>query len=241
MIVRHRHPDRGRLSPVVVGALAVLCLVLGGLFAILPDRPKPAPAAPPPPDRAAEKPPIVAAPGSTPLANPTAPLPILQSVTDFTLTASDGSRVRRADLLGKPWVVDFIFTTCAGACPVMSGELARVQQGLAPGFPVRFVSITVDPAHDTPEVLRAYAERFGADPARWLFLTGKADAIYALARDGFGLAAGPNPDPGQADAPVFHSSRLVLVDAAGKVRGYYDGVDAADVDRLAHDLKRVLG
>ena len=236
MSARARGSERGRLSWAVVVAIAALLAVLGAFFALYSDR-TPRQGA----DAAAGGVPIAVTPIGSPLANPTGPLPILKDLPDFALTASDGRRIGRAELLGRPWVADFIFTSCAGACPVLSGELARVQKGLAPAAPVRLVSITVDPAHDTPEVLRAYAERLGADPERWLFLTGTPDAIYALARDGFLLAAGPSPEPAQADGPFFHSNRLVLVDGAGRVRGYYDGLDAKEVDRLARDLKRVEG
>lgn len=234
-----RRSESGRLSWIVAAAAAVAALfvVLGAFYALYSDRPARGPAA----EGEAAGEPIAVAPGSTPLASPTGPLPVLQEVPEFALTAADGRRIGRADLLGRPWVVDFIFTSCAGACPILSGELARVQKGLPPDLPARLVSITVDPAHDTPEALQAYAARFGADPERWLFLTGTPDAIYSLARDGFMLAAGPSPDPSQADGPFFHSNRLVLVDSTGRVRGYYDGLDSKDVDRLARDLKRVEG
>jgi protein SCO1/2 len=168
-------------------------------------------------------------------------LPVLGQVPDFSLVRSDGSEVRRTDLDGAPWVAGFIFTTCSGICPIMSNQMARVQKGLPEDSPVHLVSITVDPRHDTPEVLSAYARRFGARPDRWYFLTGKSELIYRLAGEGFHLAAGELAewDPIMDDGPFFHSSRLSLVDAEGRIRGYYDGTEPGQVNRLQQDLKRL--
>lgn len=108
-------------------------------------------------------------------------------VPDFTLTNRDGSTVSKADLLGKVWVADFIFTRCVDACPLLSGQMATLQRRFADDADLRLVSITLDPVYDTPEVLTAYASNFKADPQRWLFLTGEKDAIFRLSRDGFRL------------------------------------------------------
>jgi protein SCO1/2 len=174
---------------------------------------------------------------ASPLRGAGGDLPVLGQVPDFTLVASDGRPFGRSDLDGKPWVVDFIFTTCAGVCPRLSARMASLQDEIPPG--ARLVSITVDPATDTPEVLRAYAGRYGARPDRWVFLTGDAGAIYRLSADGFRLAAGESPawDPAVDDGPFFHSSRIVLVDAAGRIRGYYDGDDPGEMRRLQESLR----
>ena len=108
-------------------------------------------------------------------------------VPNFVLIERSGQQVTRADLLGKVWIVNFIFTRCAEECPLMSGHMARLQDALATASDVRLVSITVDPEHDTPEVLARYAERFAARPQRWWFLTGDKAAIYRLVREGFHL------------------------------------------------------
>jgi len=165
-------------------------------------------------------------------------LPILGEVPDFSLVASDGTPVTAEDLDGAPWVAGFIFTTCAGVCPLMSGQMEQLQAELPDDSSVRLVSITVDPAHDTPEALQAYAERFHARPERWQFVTGEPREIYALARDGFKLGAGelPDYDPAMDDGPFFHSSRLALVDAQRRIRGYYEGTESAEVSRLQQDL-----
>jgi protein SCO1/2 len=165
-------------------------------------------------------------------------LPILGEVPDFSLLSSDGTAITARDLEGAPWVANFIFTTCAGVCPLMSAQMARLQEELPDDSPVRLLSITVDPVRDTPEALQAYAERFNARPERWLFVTGEPQQIYALAKDGFHLGAGelPDYDPDRDDGPFFHSSRLALVDAQRRIRGYYEGAESAQVDRLQKDL-----
>jgi cytochrome oxidase Cu insertion factor (SCO1/SenC/PrrC family) len=104
---------------------------------------------------------------------------------------------------------------------------------------VRSVSISVDPATDSPEVLSEYAKRFGADPARWLFLTGERAALHALVKDGFKLAVAERSPEENTDGEgiITHSDRFVLVDDAGHLRGYYHGTDPADVDRLLADIE----
>jgi protein SCO1/2 len=207
-----KNGQRGRLLfPVLVILLAAVVLVAGALWVWLSVR------------RAADE------------------LPVLGQVPDFALVNSDGAAVRRADLDGAPWVAGFIFTTCSGICPIMSNHMARVQNGLPDESRAHLVSITVDPRHDTPEVLAAYARRFGARPGRWLFLTGESEAIYRLAGEGFHLAAGELPewDPVMDDGPFFHSSRLSLVDAEGRIRGYYEGTEPGQVDLLQQHLARL--
>jgi protein SCO1/2 len=133
-------------------------------------------------------------------------------------------------------VADFIFTQCAGACPAMSARMARLRREVPPG--VRFVSFTVDPTTDTPEVLTRYAQRFGAD-GDWLFLTGAPRALYDLSVGGFKLAAMEVPPAERApggDGPFLHSAKFVLVDAEGVVRGYYDSDDEDALRALVADV-----
>lgn len=155
---------------------------------------------------------------------------------DFALIERSGAPLRRDDLAGKVWVADFFYTTCPGPCPMLSSRLSAVQKALGDAPEVRLVSISVDPEKDTPAVLQLYAEKFQAGE-RWLFATGAKDAIYQLARDGFKLPV--------ADAPVeggliTHSTRLVLVDRAGTVRGFYEGGSEASVGELARDIRQLL-
>jgi cytochrome oxidase Cu insertion factor (SCO1/SenC/PrrC family) len=141
---------------------------------------------------------------------------------DFSLTERSGRAVTRQDLLGNVWVADFVFTRCSGPCPLVSTTMARLQKELAARPGVLLVSFTVDPGHDDPAVLSRYAESYGADPERWLFLTGPEGDVYRLLRDGFkvGVAMNPGQDAGNA---VTHSTRLAVVDRRGHVRHFYDG------------------
>jgi cytochrome oxidase Cu insertion factor (SCO1/SenC/PrrC family) len=126
-------------------------------------------------------------------------LPVYGSVPDFSLTERGGRPVERGDLRGKVWIANFIFTHCLDTCPLQSSQMARLQAAFAGEGDARLVSITVDPERDTPEVLARYADRFSALPGRWLFLTGRKEAIYGLAQEGFRLGVveagevGPSP------------------------------------------------
>jgi protein SCO1/2 len=157
--------------------------------------------------------------------------PVLGTVPGFALTERSGSAVRASDLEGSVWIAGFIFTRCPDVCPALTARMADLQKDLSGGEPVRLVSFSVDPAHDTPEVLRGYAERAGAKDD-WLFVTGPRDALAALLKDGFRVAFA---DDGPASAPITHSDRLVLVDRELRIRGYYHGRDAEDLKRLARD------
>jgi protein SCO1 len=140
-------------------------------------------------------------------------LPVYGSVPDFALTDQTGRPVRRADLEGKVWVTSFIFTSCPDECPLMAAQMAQLQSDLAHAPELHLVSISVDPEHDIPAVLAHYAERFNADPARWLFLTGDKQAIYRLVRDGFRLGlvdpAEPSHPSPVKDSALSGSRQLV--------------------------------
>jgi protein SCO1/2 len=165
-------------------------------------------------------------------------LPALAMVPEFSLVEAGERNVSRADLEGRVWVASFIFTRCAGSCPIMMHRIGQLLKMLPARQDVRLVSFSVDPEFDTPAVLRAYAERHGADRQRWWFLTGEKAAIHALARQGFRLAV---EDAAEDDAePILHSTKLVLVDRRGRIRGYYDGMEVETVARLARDAKRLL-
>lgn len=167
-----------------------------------------------------------------------AELPVLAEVPELDLVRSDGERVTRAELAGTPWVADFVFTRCVTSCPVMTGRMQGVGSGLVEGEDFRRVSISVDPAYDTPEVLREY-QRARRLPESWWWLTGEPDAVLALVREGFLL--GVEPNPGDPDDPILHSTRLVLVDGENRIRGYYDALDAEALERLENDLAHLVG
>jgi cytochrome oxidase Cu insertion factor (SCO1/SenC/PrrC family) len=127
-------------------------------------------------------------------------LPRLWEVPDFALIERSGQSVTRADLLGKVWIASIIFTRCVEECPLVSNHMARLQATFAAAPDVRLVSITVDPAYDTPEVLTRYAQSFAAQPQRWLFLTGDKATIYRLVREGFRLGLMDPQESGRSSA-----------------------------------------
>jgi protein SCO1/2 len=164
------------------------------------------------------------------------PPPILGQVPEFALTNRDGRTVHRADLDGQPWVADFIFTRCPASCPMMSARMARLNRDLPSDLPVRLVSISVDPEHDTSQVLQRYAQSFQA-PDRWLFLTGTREDVRRLSIEGFKLGLDMAPGPGAGPEPILHSTRFVLVDGQGGIRGYYEAFDEESTAKLKGDLE----
>ena len=125
------------------------------------------------------------------------------SVPEFTLQERSGKLVTKGELLGKVWVTDFIFTRCVEECPLVSQRMARLQAAFATPADFRLVSITVDPEHDTPDVLSQYAANFGADAQRWLFLTGEKTAVYRLVQEGFHVGVVNPYEPRQSLAPLL--------------------------------------
>lgn len=164
-------------------------------------------------------------------------------VPPFALTERDGRQVALADLKGKIWIVNFIYTNCPDTCPIQSAQMRQIQEDFKFEKDLRLVSITVDPTRDTPEVLSKYAKRFSADPARWLFLTGKKETIHKFAQEGFHLGAVelPHEKRPESGATHTHSPRFVLVDRSAQIRGYYVSTDADAMTRLRRDLKVLLG
>ncbi len=117
-------------------------------------------------------------------------LPVYKSLPGFSLTDSRGRPFTRADLLGKVWIANLIYTRCEDTCPLQAVELARILKEFDAETGLRILSVSVDSKHDTPEVLARYALSLRADPDRWHFLTGDEAAIARLAREGFSLAYG---------------------------------------------------
>ncbi|HEU5394198.1 MAG TPA: SCO family protein, partial [Candidatus Methylomirabilis sp.] len=182
-------------------------------------------------------------------------LKVFGTVPDFALIERSGKRIVLGDLLEKVWAANFIYTHCPDTCPLQSAQMARLQKELAAERDVRLVSISVDPERDTPAVLSEYAERFGAEPDRWLFLTGEKKAIHRLAQEGFRLSVvdpeegvrselfGPAraiAHHGQVGKTFIHSSRFVLVDRQARIRGYYQFNDVEAMRGLVSDVKTLL-
>ncbi len=163
-------------------------------------------------------------------------------VPDFSLLERSGRPLVLADLLGKIWIVNFMYTRCPDSCPIQSAQMKELQEEFHGARDLRLVSITVDPRRDSAAVLSKYARRFRADPERWFFLTGEREAIYRLAQEGFHLAAAEIPRAKREDsrATHAHSPRFVLVDGEGEIRGYYPATDRQALERLRRDLRVLL-
>ena len=123
-------------------------------------------------------------------------------------------------LKNKVWVASFVYTTCKGSCPMLGAQMKRLSQSMPGSNDFRLISISVDPEKDTPERLARYAKDLGVEDARWTFLTGKKSVIRDLVIKGFKLAAARADDGSE----ILHSSKLVLVDRQGIIRGYFDGL-----------------
>ena len=175
------------------------------------------------------------------LARRSPPPPVIKQVPSFALTHHDGTTISREDFAGAPWLADFIFTRCAAICPRMTAQMRHVVEALGEGSPVKIASFSVDPEHDTPEVLAEYAAKHGAGDG-WYFLTGEVETIHTLSREGFllGVDASPPAEVVLGNDPIIHSNRFVLVDRKNRIRGFYDPFDPEGIERLLREVKVVL-
>lgn len=158
---------------------------------------------------------------------------------DFELIDQNAKAFSSKQMDGRIWVVDFFYTTCPGPCPALTSRLSDVHKKFSHDERVGFLSISSNPEKDQPDVLKAYADRFGAD-RRWFFLTGPKEAIFAVANQGFKLSLTENAEGAE---PVTHSTRLMLVDSQGWVRGSYEAVGedgTAAGARLVTDIQTLL-
>ncbi|MDQ7054383.1 MAG: SCO family protein [candidate division KSB1 bacterium] len=158
-------------------------------------------------------------------------LQVLGTVPEFRFAECRGGQVSSEHLLGKITVMDFIFTRCKSACPVMSGKMLQLYNLFRGTDRVQFISISVDPEYDTPEVLRAYADKLGVTDTRWLFLRGPIEDVKKLAEEGFKLSG---------ELPGMHSTKLILIDEQGRIRGYYDPYDNLSIHKLKMHIRQML-
>jgi protein SCO1/2 len=161
--------------------------------------------------------------------------PAIGTVPDFHFATQDGKPLTRQDLLGKVWVIDFFFTRCPGPCPVMSSRLAEISKELKKAKDVRLVSLSIDPEHDTPAVLNEYAAKVGADPDRWIFLTGPKNQVEEFTTKGM-LQALSNADP----ATPVHSTRFLVIDRQGRIRSARKLDEPELVQKLLMDIGNLL-
>jgi protein SCO1/2 len=162
------------------------------------------------------------------------PLPVLSQIADFTLTNEDGQITTLAALTNHVWVADIIFTRCAGPCPRMTGQMKSVQDRLPDNTGARLVTLTTDPDHDSPQILKRYGQHFGADFKRWIFLTGTKSEIAGLAAGSLKLGSTPvNPADQKDAADLFiHTTIFVVVDKHARLRGIFEtGGDDVDWER----------
>lgn len=171
---------------------------------------------------------------STPIQPPLWQIPAFEIAA---VTATDRLTLKSEDLRGSPWVAAFVYTRCAGPCPLVTGRMQALQKALPRS--VRLVSFTVDPAYDQPKTLQRYAQSWQADPQRWYFARGDQAATYKLVYEGFRLAIAQNP----SEPPEYrftHSTHLILVDAQGFVRQFYDVNAENVVDQIRRDTNTLL-
>ena len=166
---------------------------------------------------------------------------IFNHIPPFKLIDQDGKLIDQSVVKGKIYVASFFFTRCGTVCPKISSQLTRVQDIFRDKPDIVFLSHSVDPEHDRPAQLKAYAQKYDAIPGKWYFLTGTKADIYDLALHGYYLpVVDAGVKEGKPDETFIHSEKLVLVDKDGIVRGFYDGTDKVDVDRLVLEIRVLL-
>lgn len=166
---------------------------------------------------------------------------VFRTVLPFRLIDQNGRTISNKVAEGKIHIADFFFTRCGTICPKLSSELSRVQDVFRGKPEIILLSFSIDPEHDNPTKLKAYAKKYDAIPGKWYFLTGDKAQIYNLAQRGYFLpVVDKGVDYGKPDETFIHSEKLVLVDKAGHIRGFYDGTDKEDVDRLILETRVLL-
>ena len=160
--------------------------------------------------------------------DPAAKLPDYGVVPPFTMTDSNGQTFRGARLLGKVWVADFIYTNCPAECPMMTSRMHSIEKRIRGDSDVRLVSISVDPERDTAAALSKFAHRYGGPTGQWFFLTGSPATVHELAYTTFHV--------GDVIGKISHSTKFMLVDKRGHLRGYYSTLEENDIASLMQDL-----
>ena len=158
-------------------------------------------------------------------------LPRYGQIKEFRLLSHENKDVTLARLRGKLWLVNFIFTNCPSQCPMMTTKVQRLQKSIRNRNEINFVSISIDPKNDSPEKLKKYIKKFNVDTFNWLFLTGTEKEIHSFARDSFKITSG-------RDDPNLHSTKFILVDRDGEIRGYYDSEN--DQSHILRDINSMI-
>ncbi|NCX95657.1 MAG: SCO family protein [Chitinophagia bacterium] len=161
-------------------------------------------------------------------------------VHKFAFANQDGDTVTEATIKGKVVVVSYFFATCKGICPKMNENLSQVYKAFNGNDDVMILSHTVDPKRDTVKALKAYSLRFDANPKQWMFLTGDKQQLYNMARYSYLISAEDDTAGVSIDKDFIHDKHYSLVDRYGRVRGFYDGLNAGEVQKLIGDVKLLL-
>ena len=158
---------------------------------------------------------------------------IYHTIPDFSFVNQDGKIITKENVLGKIYVADYFFTTCQSICPVMKKQMNRVYKRFPNDSEILFLSHTVDPETDSIQTMKEFSMRFNADSKKWMFLTGNKKDLYDLARKGYLIEASEG-DGGAQD--FIHTQNFALIDKEFHIRGYYDGTDSVEVDKLMYEI-----
>lgn len=169
------------------------------------------------------------------------------TVPEFSFTDQNGKTITNNDYEGKVYVVEFFFTTCPDICPIMTENMIKIQDKFLGNPNLAIASFTIDPTHDSPEVLKEYAKTKGITKPQWHLLTGDKEEIFKLANEGFNLYVGDAPE---VEGGFEHSGFFALIDQDGNIRSrkdengnpivYYDGLDDKGIQMLKEDIKKLL-
>lgn len=163
------------------------------------------------------------------------------TIGDFSFTNQDGINVTESDIAGKVFVAEYFFSTCKSICPIMNQQMQRVQKKFNGNDALKILSFTVDPLIDNPKTLKNYAIEHGYVKGQWHFLTGSKNALYSLARKSFFVLKPVEAENiGDAGSDFIHTNNFVLIDKQRRIRGYYDGTNFEEIDKLIVDIERLL-
>lgn len=157
-------------------------------------------------------------------------------IANFSFTNQNGKTVTQKDYEGKIYVADFFFTTCQTICPIMTKNMEQIQSEILNDDDVMLLSHSVTPEIDTVAQLKRYAIKKGVNDAKWNLVTGNKKDIYAMARKSY-LAVKDNGDGGPFD--MVHTENFMLIDKKRQIRGFYDGTNKADIEKLLNDIRHL--
>jgi len=175
----------------------------------------------------------------------TSTLPIIDAdqnhhVSSFSFVNQDGKTITNDDVKGKICVVEYFFTTCKSICPKMNENMEKVYKAFRGNNRVMILSHTVDPEEDTVGAMKAYSLRFDADASQWMFLTGDKKKLYDMARYSYLINAKEDTSGVKIEDDFIHDNHYSLVDGEGRIRGFYDGLQAGEIAKLIGDIKILL-